>query len=628
MGKPKEQPESKGKFQDTLDALNKKYGIGTVSILDSRTTGEYDVISSGSLGFDYITLGIGGFAKGKMYELMGWEGCLTGDTHILFRTVSKDGKQNHKGGSLLTLYEKFNNLPITTKFKKKRKDLTDCYFTIPSINEEGYIVHSKIQKVVYSGLQPIYELKTVMGYSIKATANHKFYTGGKWTELSSLSIGDDVYIHNRTTSRKGRKEQIRYKEVSVKYHPKWFKKLIEGKYEFYRSRRSRAVVEADLNNMSYLEYIKFLNTASREEIDKLNFIPDGYEVHHKNEIVKDDSLENLIVLTYIEHGQYHANKNQNNLRFVAIPDSIVSIDYIGEENTYDIICEEPYRNFVANGIVVHNSGKSTCCGHAAAECQKNGGTVLYIDSEHAIDKKYFQALGVDTTKMLISQPSTGEEGFNVAIDMINSGKLDLLIIDSDSSLIPKKVIDGEVGESAIGLKSRLNSSVYPKLKNALVDNKVCVIIVSQYREKIGIMYGNPTTTQGGHALKYYADCRIEISKSIAKEGEVAIGNITKVKATKNKMSPPYRLSTFNVIYGVGIDRLDEIMTLLNDYDVAKKWGTKITVDEVKYDLADFKTLILDNPEFYEELKEKIINKIRNTDDVQQPEEETIKENSI
>ena len=173
------------------------------------------------------------------------------------------------------------------------------------------------------------------------------------------------------------------------------------------------------------------------------------------------------------------------------------------------------------------TGKSTICGHTTANCQKKGGTVLYIDGEHAVDKSYFKSLGVDTTKLLIAQPSSGEEGFNIAMEMINTGEIDLVIIDSDSSLIPKKVLDGDVGDSAIGRKALLNSNAYPKLKTALSAHNVCVIVISQYREKIGVMFGNPTTTQGGHALKFYSDVRVEISRSLAKDGDVTYGNITK-----------------------------------------------------------------------------------------------------
>lgn len=255
------------------------------------------------------------------------------------------------------------------------------------------------------------------------------------------------------------------------------------------------------------------------------------------------------------------------------------------------------------------TGKSTICGHAAAECQKKGGTVLYIDGEHAVDKNYFQALGVDTTKMLIAQPSCGEEGFNIAMEMINTGEVDLVIIDSDSSLIPKKVLDGEVGDSAIGKKAVLNSNAYPKLKSALSQHNVCVIVISQYREKIGVMFGNPTTTQGGHALKFYSDVRIEVSRSLAKEGDVTYGNITKVKAVKNKMSPPYRQSNFEIVYGEGIDKLGEMMDLINEHEIGRKYGKTMTYNETKYDLEEFKAMLMDNEEFFNEIRTKIVNKL-------------------
>ncbi len=257
------------------------------------------------------------------------------------------------------------------------------------------------------------------------------------------------------------------------------------------------------------------------------------------------------------------------------------------------------------------TGKSTVCGHAVAECQKAGGKALYIDGEHAVDKNYFKALGVDTSKMLLSQPFCGEEGFNIALEMILSDKVDLIIIDSDSSLIPKKVLDGDVGEFAIGKKAILNSNAYPKLKAALASHKVCVIVISQYREKIGFMFGNPTTTQGGHALKFYTDCRIEISRSLGKEDGVNYGNITKVKATKNKMNPPYKLSQFDIVYGKGIDKVREVIQLMNEYEIGKKWGTKITIDETKYDLEEFKNRLISEPKFYNEIKEKIKLKIKN-----------------
>ena len=259
------------------------------------------------------------------------------------------------------------------------------------------------------------------------------------------------------------------------------------------------------------------------------------------------------------------------------------------------------------------TGKSTICGHAVANCQAQGGRVAYIDAEHAVDRNYFKALGVDTSKLIISQPACGEEGFNITLELIKSDEVDMIIIDSDSALIPKKVIDGDVGDSALGVKARLNSSVYPKMKNLITKHNVCVIVVSQYREKIGVMFGNPTTTQGGHALKYYADVRIEVSRTLAKEGDVTFANKTKVKVTKNKMAPPFRLAEFNVVYGKGIDKVEEMMVLMNDFEMGRKYGKTFTVDDVKHDFDEFKSKLASDKVFYDEMKAKIIAKINETD---------------
>ena len=267
------------------------------------------------------------------------------------------------------------------------------------------------------------------------------------------------------------------------------------------------------------------------------------------------------------------------------------------------------------------SGKSTICGHAVANCQKAGGKVLYIDGEHAVDPNYFTALGVDIASMLIAQPTCGEEGFQIAMDMINTGEIDLVIIDSDSSLIPKKVLDGEVGDSSIGRKAKLNSDVYPKLKGILSKHQTCVIVVSQYREKIGVMFGDPRTTQGGHALKFYADVRVEVSKTLAKEGTEAYGNLTKIKTIKNKMAPPFKGVEFEILFGVGIDRMLEIMDMASDLGILRKYGKTITYNEIKYELDEFRTLLTDNDEFFDKLKKDITDKINDVNEINETENE-------
>jgi recombination protein RecA len=255
------------------------------------------------------------------------------------------------------------------------------------------------------------------------------------------------------------------------------------------------------------------------------------------------------------------------------------------------------------------TGKSTLCGHLAAECQKDGGKVVYIDGEHAVDKNYFKALGVNIDDMLFSQPSCGEEGFQIALETIATGEVDLVILDSDSSLFPKKVIDGDVGESAIGRKALLNSNAYPKIKNKLVENNTCVVVISQWREKIGVMFGDSRTTQGGHALKFYSDCRIDISKSLSKDGTEIIGNLTKIKTIKNKTNPPFKKCEFDIAFGVGIDKPKELMDLANDLEIGRKYGKTYTFNDIKYNLEEFLEKLNTDEKFYTDLRKVVIKKL-------------------
>lgn len=603
MAKKKQaEGEEINKFQAALDKLNKTYGSGSVLTLNSKSNTAYDVISSGSLGFDYITLGVGGFVKGKLYELMGWEGCLAEDTYIKFINVRPDGiVQDCKGGKIKNLYERFHNR------NEKTKDVT---FNVVSINEENRVFRNQIADVVKSGVKECFKLTTNLGFSIEATKDHKFFTGSSYVPLSELRPGSTVFVHTNTPFKKNSEPLRRkYSETTIKWYYKGKPKKINGNY-YFRERIHRLIYEAHMNGITFEEYIDFLNTWTCLPKD-WNTIPEGYHIHHIDENTQNNSIENLQMISSSQHSVLHSVERHNNLRFMVVPDTVVSIESVGMKETYDIKCFFPYNNFIAEGIVVHNSGKSTICGHTVAECQKAGGKVLYIDGEHAVDKMYFESLGVNTDEMLIAQPSCGEEGFQIAMDLINTGELDLVIIDSDSSLIPKKVLDGDVGDSSIGYKARLNSNAYPKLKSALSEHNVCVIVISQYREKIGVMFGNPTTTQGGHALKFYSDCRIEVSRSLAKEGDVTYGNVTKVKAVKNKMSPPYRTTSFEIVYGKGIDTFAELMELGYNYDVLYKRGDVITYKEEKFKYSEFETLLADNPELEESITAEIIKRIKN-----------------
>lgn len=602
MGKKqKESDEGKSKLELMFEKLNKAYGKGTIMSLGEKIRDEYDIIPTGSIGFDYKTLGVGGFVKGKLYELIGWEGCIAEDTYIKFITVRKDGiVQDCKGGSIKNLYKRFH---------QRSNKTAETEFNVVSINEYNRIIRNPIADVVKTGKKECFEVVSEKGFIVKTTKDHKFYVGDRYEPLSNLSIGDTVYIHNNTTYKTASPALIKtYEETTLKYYYKGKRKFING-HHYYRERVSRLTFEAAQNNLTLDEYKKILNNVDKLP-DTFWTIPEGYDIHHKDDDCRNNDLSNLELISEREHGRRHAIERHNNLRFIAIPDKIVSITSVGEIETYDIKCFSPYNNFIAEGFVVHNSGKSTVCAHAVAECQKAGGLALYIDSEHAVDPNYFKALGVDIDHLIISQPMNGDEGFNVAMEAIKSGEIDLVVIDSDSSMLPKAVIDGEVGDSAIGKKAKLNSDAYPKLKTALVNNNVCVIVISQYREKIGVMFGDPRTTQGGHALKYYADCRIEMSRSLIKEGDMITGNKTTIKTLKNKTFPPYRKCDFTVVFGKGIDKIEELATLAMDYDVIVKSGGWYSYGDIKLREDELYQLLEDNPELFDEIREKIIEKIK------------------
>ena len=259
-----------------------------------------------------------------------------------------------------------------------------------------------------------------------------------------------------------------------------------------------------------------------------------------------------------------------------------------------------------------SSGKTTLAIHAIAEAQKAGGIAAFIDAEHAFDRFYAAKLGVDTDNLWISQPDNGEQALQIADQLISSSAIDILVIDSVAALTPKKEIDGEMGDNVVGLQARLMSQALRKLTSTISKTKTTCIFINQLREKIGVMFGNPETTTGGHALKFYSSVRLDIRRvSSIKDGDEVIGNLVRVKVVKNKVAPPFRKCEFEITFGEGVSKVGEIVDLGVEYGIIQKSGSWFSYESNR--LAQgrdaVKKLLQDNPELCEELEAKIMQAI-------------------
>ena len=255
-----------------------------------------------------------------------------------------------------------------------------------------------------------------------------------------------------------------------------------------------------------------------------------------------------------------------------------------------------------------SSGKTTLAIHAIAEAQKAGGIAAFIDAEHAFDRFYAQKLGVDVENLFVSQPDDGEQALEITDHLIRSGAIDIIVIDSVAALTPRAEIEGEMGDSKMGLQARLMSQALRKLTANISKTNTCCVFINQLREKIGVMFGNPETTTGGNALKFYSTVRVDIRKiNQIKEGEEVLGNRTRVKIVKNKLAPPFRKAEFDIMNGEGISRLGEIIDLGVDYEIVKKSGSWFSYGDTKLGQGRdaVKALLSDNPELADELESKI-----------------------
>jgi recombination protein RecA len=258
-----------------------------------------------------------------------------------------------------------------------------------------------------------------------------------------------------------------------------------------------------------------------------------------------------------------------------------------------------------------SSGKTTVALHTIAEAQKKGGICAFIDAEHAFDKSYAEKLGIDTANLLISQPDDGEQALEIADNLVRSGAIDVLVIDSVAALVPRAELEGDMGDSKVGLHARLMSQALRKLTGTIHKTGCVAIFINQLREKIGVMFGNPEVTTGGNALKFYASIRLDIRRNAQiKDGDEVIGNRTKVKVAKNKVAPPFRVVEFDIMYGKGISRVGEVLDIAVDANIVQKSGSWFSYDGTKLGQGrdTVKALLEDNPELLADIESKIINK--------------------
>ena len=598
--------EYKDRLDSIISALAKDLGKGSL-MRSSSIPEEVDVIPTGIIGIDKM-LGVGGIPRGRITEIYGPESCLSGDTIVKYAIRDSAGiRQNHKGGTIKRLYERFNTIEAPGKGNYQRFQTVDSTFTVPSVTDEGLVVHNKVQSVLNNGTRSVYELRTNNGLVIRATANHPFFNGTSYIALENLKEGQEVYIH--TKQGVGQLPRTLRHETTVKYHPNRPRKCING-HLYYRMPISHMYWEAYANNMDIESYRNLLNEGERASpfiLANIKTIPRYYHVHHLDGNHENNQRDNLVLVDSVEHGLLHAKDCSYNTAYRTHPDIIRSIRYAGKEEVYDIVCNDPIRNFVANGFQVHNSGKSTLALHVIAEAQKRGYIASYIDAEHAFDPEYARDLGVDIEALLISQPDSGEQALEVVEALVRTGEVALVVVDSVASLVPKAELEGDMGQSFMGLQARLMGQAMRKLTGVTSKSNTALVFINQIREKLGIAWGNPEVTPGGRALKFNASLRIDLRRgSVIEHGSEQQGFQCKVKTVKNKLAAPFKHVEVPLIFGKGFDATASLVQYSIQQGLIQKQASWYTYGEQKFQGIPAVSGYLDeNPEIKQELEDQI-----------------------
>lgn len=529
--------DRKDTLSDTRKQIEKKYGKGTIVLASQCKSLDIARWPTGLLTLDHVLGGgvredgrlVYGFPRGFFVSFFGAESCLAGDTFVNYEARHRDGSRaNSKGGTIERLYQRFHGVAVGGKGRYQRPATVDCDYFAPSVSSTGRVFQNRVLDVVKTGEKECFRLETVGGFSIEATADHKFFDGRRYRQLRELAVGDTVMVHNNTpyTTEDDDAPQLRRNYWYVKHHPVAGTKRV-GRYTYKRLAVARAVIEARMNLLTLDDYRQRLNEG---KIDGLRFLRRDQHVHHKNEDFTDDRAENLELLDDEEHGRQHALERQDDLRFVAVEDMISSIEPVGLRQTYDLKMCGPHHNYVANNMVVHNCGKTTtsllvaaavqrCCRVCSTRITKKHGclcgknipcTVAWWDAEGVWDNGWAQALGVDLAALHLIRAKSAEDGVDITRILLDSNDIDLLVVDSIACLTPQKELEESMEKSMVGESARLVNRAI-RIWTRLISSpdrqpgqQPSILLINQLRMKVGVMFGNPETRPGGRG-QFFAE---------------------------------------------------------------------------------------------------------------------------
>lgn len=559
-----------------IEGIEKDKGIRNIDLRPR----DADYLSTGCLALDLI-MG-GGYFGGRVLQIYGPAGCLADDTFIRYEVRDAKGRrQNHKGGSIENLYRRFHGIPRGGQGYYQRPQTIGSLFYAPSVDDEGIIVKNRVIDVIKSGVKPCIKLTAADKRHVVVTKDHKFWVGDGFVAAGNLVVGSIVYVHNNVFHKKGQKQSKEQSEkrtyVYVKAHPVAAKKKVTEKttgkaYWYHRLARYRAVVEASMNGLSYDEYISRLNSGDKT----MQYLPVELAVHHLDEDFTNDALDNLVVMPRPDHDRLHSAERRLGQR-EPVPVAITAIEDAGERETYDICMAAPFNNFVANGFVVHNSGKSSLAMMSGKTLQRQKVPTLFRDHEGTTDPKYADALarsiGFDFNDsnggfFRYSRPKDGVETYDLMLSVLQ-GMDDCdfgppqvaFMIDSVATMPTRGEMESWESNKRMAQRAAMHSEWWGRLRTLISKKNASVIAVNQIRANPS-PYAPPETRPGGNAWEFSTDNLVKVKKGKPIEVNGEVYQPMKFKTEKNKNFISHQEAEVFLNLGKGIDPASDVLQFL------------------------------------------------------------------